>query len=854
MISRTPDPRAPRAIDVRGLVIAAAQALARQYPLHRFIARSPYAGYEESAWDAARLRIGAEHGVDLTRPEPEFRALHRAGQINDADLLDALDGLVHDVALDRILSWGGQGIAVRDILLCDLLHSPPVTPPTQTLRTLGAQRAPHLQARIDEYVSRTVASLAGHAPAPSPLRDGAFWESWRRVAGRDLSLPARVRRGIRALPSTPEETIARALEHGELVGDAAVAFLRAHLLAQPGWAATIADGSTALGVTLTDYVAVRVALEQLWLPPGTPSWQPDHAASGADDERHAARVAAVETALAVALTPTERAQLSRVLLALPEPTRIEAWQSAFERHLALAIAPRTRVEAAVTARPPAQVVLCIDPRSEGLRRHLESVSDIETLGFAGFFALALAVHDAAGSAAVASCPVLVAPRAAVHESSADRGALERYRAGVESLHAADSVVEGVAESPAAPYAYAEMAGWLTGPAGFARTVAPVASSRIATAWQRSIAPIPATRLDPDVAFALDERVVYAESALRMMGLVDGFARLVVLCGHGATVANNPFAASLQCGACGGHEGAPNARAAAAIFNDPETRQALMVRGIRIPSDTIFVAAQHDTVTDHVRLLEPWAIPASHAGDLEALTAALQVARLGNARERLRELPGTARELSDAQVIAETERRAADWAQVYPEWGLCGNVAMIIGPRRITAGRDLGRRVFLHSYEASADPDGSALETILTAPMIVAQWINAQYSASTLAPDRFGAGSKTLHNVVGEVGVLSGYGGDLRSGLPWQSVGVGVAPRHEPVRLQVFVQAPLEVVGQIVSRSHVVRHLVEGRWIALRARADESTDWSLLTRYGWRSQPLADAAASDPRTQELNSWS
>lgn len=858
MTTRVPHPApAARAVDMRGLVIAAAQALAPQYPLHSFIARNPYAGYEHLPWDEARARIGAEHGVDLAPGEVTFRSLYQRGRINDADLSEAVDALVHDTAIDHTVTWGGNTITVRDIYLTDLLCSPPAPRPERVLRTPAEIHAPRIHSRINDYLGRTLAGLVGHSAAHNPLLDGAFWPTWRRIAARDLTLPARVRRGIRTFPATPEETLARALEHGELVGDAAVLFLRAHLLSQPGWAAAIADGSSTPNISLTDILAMRVALEGLWMPRDTPVWRPEGTvATRPDDARHAARLRAVEDQLAVELTPAERAQLSRLLLAFPESCRIEAWQSAFERHLALTLAPRSRPAGEHAQRPSAQVVLCIDPRSEGLRRHLEQAAPVQTLGFAGFFALPIAYQDAAGNPSVASCPVLVAPRATVHEISADRIGLRRYRSGVGAERVIENVVEAVAEAPAAPYSYAEIAGWVTGPLGFARTLAPTLSARAAAAAQRTFRPQPTTRLDPEVAFALDERSVYAESALRMMGLIDGFARLVVLCGHGARVTNNPFAAALQCGACGGHEGAPNARAAAAIFNDPETRRALAERGIPIPADTIFVAAQHDTVTDEVTVLEPWTIPASHTADLDSLTRALESARLGNARERLAELPGTRSGLADAQVRAETARRSADWAQTYPEWGLCGNAAMIIGPRRITAGRNLERRVFLHSYDSAADPDSTALETILTAPMIVAQWINAQYAASTLAPDRFGSGSKTLHNVVGSVGVLSGYGGDLRAGLAWQSVGVGREARHEPVRLQVFVQAPLERVGEIVSRSHIVRQLVDHRWIVLRARADDHADWSMLTRYGWRTPLLTDETHTpEPLapTKENRAW-
>ena len=42
---------------------------------------------------------------------------------------------------------------------------------------------------------------------------------------------------------------------------------------------------------------------------------------------------------------------------------------------------------------------------------------------------------------------------------------------------------------------------------------------------------------------------------------------------------------------------------------------------------------------------------------------------------------------------------------------------------------------------------------------------------------FGAGNKVLHNVVGTIGVLEGNAGDLKVGLPWQSVHDGQDYRH-----------------------------------------------------------------------------
>ncbi|HKT34075.1 MAG TPA: putative inorganic carbon transporter subunit DabA, partial [Nitrospira sp.] len=97
-------------------------------------------------------------------------------------------------------------------------------------------------------------------------------------------------------------------------------------------------------------------------------------------------------------------------------------------------------------------------------------------------------------------------------------------------------------------------------------------------------------------FTLEEQTLTVDTALRMMGLTKNFARLVLFCAHGSTSENNPYESALDCGACGGNEGKPNARVLAMMANNPQVRARLAKNGLEIPSDTHFIAGQMNTTT------------------------------------------------------------------------------------------------------------------------------------------------------------------------------------------------------------------------------------------------------------------
>ena len=151
---------------------------------------------------------------------------------------------------------------------------------------------------------------------------------------------------------------------------------------------------------------------------------------------------------------------------------------------------------------------------------------------------------------------------------------------------------------------------------------------------------------------------------------------------------------------------------------------------------------------------------NHTGDLAQAEAWLAAAARPSRAERAERLPGASGD--------DLTHRAADWAEIRPEWGLAGCGAFIVAYRTATTGRDLQGWAFLHSHDWKADKDFGRLELILTAPVAVASWISLKTTAQPVAPQAFVGGNKHVKDVVGGIGVVAGNGGLLRPGVPFQT--------------------------------------------------------------------------------------
>jgi hypothetical protein len=302
----------------------------------------------------------------------------------------------------------------------------------------------------------------------------------------------------------------------------------------------------------------------------------------------------------------------------------------------------------------------------------------------------------------------------------------------------------------------------------------------------------------------EEQFKLALGALRLMALVQNFAKIVIFCGHKSTTSNNPYASAFDCGACGGNHGDQNAQLLAQILNKASIREKLKHHGIEIPHDTVFLGGVHDTTNDNCEIFDDKL--EQHQALMAKIRADLEKVQSENQHFR-------AQYFSNPTQLGVN--RTHNWSELRPEWGLAKNAAFIIAPRQISANIDLQARSFLHSYNWEIDKDGSLLETILTAPMVVAQWINTQYLFSTLDNTNYGSGNKITHNVTAKLGVMQGNGSDLMHGLSLPSVKMSNNERfHIPQRLLTIVYAPTDLVMSIINRQSVLQKLFYNEWVKL----------------------------------------
>ncbi len=480
-----------------------------------------------------------------------------------------------------------------------------------------------------------------------------------------------------------------------------------------------------------------------------------------------------------------------------------------------------------------QAIFCIDEREGSLRRYIEKFADAQTFSTAGFFNFELYYQPENGKFYAKSCPAPLNPNFVVKEV----GSRKHH-------HEKDSVFSKESRNL--------FGGWL-----ISQTVGFWAALRMT--WNIfHPAETPAlvssfTHMDKksnlhfeyneacsadhvyQLGFKTDEMARRAEALLKSIGLTDNFSEIVYIVGHGASSVNNPHFAAYGCGACSGQTGSVNARVAAAVLNKGEIRDILRSKGINIPKRTQFVGALHDTTQDEMEFYDDEYLSEGNKKSFQQHKKILKKALHHNAKERSRRFLLIDSHRPAAKVHHDVKLRSMSLFEPRSEWDHATNALCIVGRRDANRHLFLDRRAFLNSYNYLSDPSGEYLLGILRAVAPVCGGINLQYYFAKTDYHRLGAGSKLPHNVIGLIGIANGMDGDLRTGLPRQSVDI-----HDPLRLLTIVEHYPEVVLLTAKKEPATWQWFVNEWVHLAVIHPDTKQIFRLFKGEWHEyKPLTE---------------
>lgn len=501
--------------------------------------------------------------------------------------------------------------------------------------------------------------------------------------------------------------------------------------------------------------------------------------------------------------PTPRSELSLVK---------EIWQDAYEWNLYKdaihLIEENASKQADLLKTVSLQAIFCIDDRNCSLRRHIEQIhSSIETFGTAGHFNLEFYFKPELSPFYIKVCPAPITPKFLIKEIKckddlSNEGQFKRKAKGLLNdvkRTTRFSLWSGI-----------KLLGSIFKPSHNPTSVSSSMhmenSSALTIEFNGEF-----SEDGLQIGFTVPEMTDRIEVLLKSIGLVNNYAPLLYIIGHGSSSSNNTHYAGYDCGACSGRPGSVNARVMSYIGNHEVVRKELKKRGIDIPKTTQFVGVLHDTCRDEMNYFDEGLISIEHQELHEKNKLDFIRAMEFNALERSRRFLMVNHFNNRAKVHAQVKKRSTTLFEPRPELNHATNSFCIVGRRSLTKDLFLDRRSFLNSYDYSIDPNGLYLKGILDAVAPVCGGINLEYYFSRVDNQMLGAGTKLPHNVMGLIGVANGVDGDLRTGLPKQMIEV-----HDPIRLLLIVEHFPSVVLQTIQTNPKTFEWFSNEWIRLVA--------------------------------------
>lgn len=499
--------------------------------------------------------------------------------------------------------------------------------------------------------------------------------------------------------------------------------------------------------------------------------------------------------------PVEQTELDEILA---------FWQESFEWTYYDQVIRGLQMETIESIKPHKksfQGLFCIDDRECSFRRYLEQIDPTcSTYGTPGFFSVEFFYQPIGGQFYSKLCPAPVTPKYLIKEI----GETKKQEKDLHFSKHSHNFYTG--------WIFSQTLGFWSAIKLFANIFKPAMSPMTASSL-RHMDKFSKLKVDFDalqeqenglqIGFKIEEMANRIETLLKSIGLVDNFAPIVYVAGHGASSVNNPHYAAYDCGACSGRSGSVNARVSSIMANKPEVRAILKERGIAIPDDTLFIGALQDTTRDDIVFYEDEIQTELHRSLHHENIATFKKALDLNAKERSRRFDSVDSGLQPEIIHEQIRTRSVSIFEPRPELNHATNALCIVGRRELSKGIFLDRRSFLNSFDYEVDPKGNYLLSILNATAPVCGGINLEYYFSRVDGEKLGAGTKLPHNVIGLFGVANGIDGDLRPGLPSQMTEV-----HDPIRLLILVEHFHEVVLETIQRNPATYEWFINDWVNL----------------------------------------
>ncbi|MDY6780034.1 MAG: putative inorganic carbon transporter subunit DabA, partial [Halobacteria archaeon] len=312
-----------RETKVEDSIEAASEKIGKVWPLHSFVTSNPLAGFEDGDFHEA---VGHGEGTFGGAGYPDSSTFRRAWEEGRVDP-EILRGELRN-----------HGFEAEPVETLERMEEEETTQP----KSLSAAS----DERVDRVLTKWLAAFCdqGRAEAPMPFRDEGFYGSWRSLVSHDGQIPV----DAEEMPESAEEAVKSVLS--DVPEERWQEVFEYHLAALPGWTGFIKQRSEDGGewqqehpIDLTDYVAVRLSIADAVGADVVPkSYESD---SEEDSEK----------------------SLRGVWL--------EAWERSYRQGLVESVSEKAEnhAEASVddSERPEAQLVFCIDTRSEVIRRHIE---------------------------------------------------------------------------------------------------------------------------------------------------------------------------------------------------------------------------------------------------------------------------------------------------------------------------------------------------------------------------------------------------------------------------------------------------------------------------------------------------